>query len=348
MPRRNEFLVLSKSLIIMLALSRGNKKLEKIRVNQTGYWHRVGSKLKKYGSIYWFVLPAAFLALLFGYIPLIFLLAAFKQGYYPAINSPLGELFDTSSYGWSFEQFGKIFGENSEQFFLALGNTLIINLIKIVFIFPIPIFIAICLSEVKSSFFAKLLLIIFCLPNFLSWPTVVGIWQNFFRLQDGVLNNLFGTQTNFFDEDLNLFKFFVIFFDAWKGCGWNSIMFYTAIMSIDKSYYEAAELDGASKVKQIIHLTLPSIFPIIALMFIMNITYILSCGFEEINLLVQWNPYFKEHEMTLDYYLYYVSMRQGADYSFATALGLFNSTISLVFMLVGNKICRKFLHRGLW
>lgn len=329
----------------MLALSKGNQKLEKVRISQTGYWHRVFSKLKKYGSIYWFVLPSAALALLFGYFPLVFLLAAFKEGFYPAAIGIFDALF---SDNWSFVQFTKIFGENSEQFFLALGNTLTINIIKIVFIFPIPIFIAICLSEVKSSFFAKLLLIIFCLPNFLSWPTVIGIWQNFFRLQDGVINNLFGTQINFYDEDLGLFKFFVIFFDAWKCCGWNSIMFYTAIMSIDKSYYEAAELDGASKIKQIIHLTLPSIFPIIALMFIMNITYILGVGFEEINLLVKWNPYFVEHEMTLDYYLYKVSLEEGADHSFATALGLFNSSISLMFMLVGNKICRKFLHRGLW
>ena len=333
-----------------MTLAKGYRKKEAARIRRTGYWHRTWTKLKKYGSIYWFVLPAAVLALFFGYVPLIFLLAAFKANYNPAINSPLAELFVPN---WSMVQFTKIFGENSEAFFLALKNTLVINLIKLVFVFPLPIILAIMLSEVKSQTLAKLFLIIFCLPNFLSWPTVIGIWQNFFRLQNGVLNNLFGTQVNYFSSDLfgeghNLFKFFAIFFDAWKGTGWNCIMYYTAIMSIDKSYYEAAELDGASKVKQIVHLTLPSIFSIIALMFIMNITYILSCGFEEINLLANWNPYFVEHETTLDYYLYYVALRQNGQYAFATALGLFNSTISLVFMLGGNKICRKFLNRGLW
>ena len=333
-----------------MTLSKTQEKLVKVKIKQTSYWHRVWTKLKKYGSIYWFVLPAAFLALLFGYIPLIFLLAAFKANYNPAINSPLAELFVNN---WSLIQFQKIFGESSDAFLLAVKNTLIINLIKLAFIFPIPILLAIMLSEVKSTFLAKLFLIIFCLPNFLSWPTVIGIWQNFFRLQDGVINNIFGTQVNFFNESLlgegqNLFRFFVIFFDGWKGVGWNSIMFYTAIMSIDKSYYEAAELDGASKVQQIAHLTIPSILPIIALMFIMNITYILSCGFEEINLIAQWNPYFIENETTLDYYLYYVALRQNGQYAFATALGLFNSTLSLVFMLTGNAICKKFLHRGLW
>ena len=333
-----------------MTLSKAQQKLARVRIKQTGYWHRVWTKLKKYGSIFWFVLPAAFLALLFGYTPLIFLLAAFKSNYNTAINSPIMALFTND---WSFIQFQKIFGENSGSFFLALRNTLTINIIKLIFIFPIPILLAIMLSEVKSTFLAKLFLIIFCLPNFLSWPTVVGIWQNFFRLQDGVINNIFHTQINFFSESLlgtgtNLFRFFVIFFDAWKGVGWNSIMFYTAIMSIDKSYYEAAELDGANKVQQIAFLTIPSILPIIALMFIMNITYILSCGFEEINLIAQWNPYFIEHETTLDYYLYYVALRQNGQYAFATALGLFNSTLSLIFMLGGNAICKKLLHRGLW
>lgn len=333
----------------MLTLSKNNLRLNKVRINKQGYWHRVGQKLKKYGSIYWFVLPAAFLALLFGYIPLFFLLAAFKE------NVAFGRYGIQAIFmgGWTLDQFAAIFTTNSDQFFRALGNTLVINLAKLIFVFPLPIILAICLSEVKSSFLAKLFLIILCLPNFLSWPTVIGIWQNFFRLQDGVLNNIFGTKINFFDYNLlgpgvNLFRFFAVFFDAWKGVGWNSIMFYTAIMSIDKSYYEAAELEGATKLQQIRHLTLPSIFPIIALMFIMNITYILSCGFEQINLIAEWNPEFITHETTLDYYLYFVSLREAANYSFATALGLFNSTISLVFMLVGNKICRKFLNRGLW
>ena len=333
----------------MLTLSKNNLRLNKVRINKQGYWHRVGQKLKKYGSIYWFVLPAAFLALLFGYIPLFFLLAAFKE------NVAFGRYGIQAIFmgGWTLDQFAAIFTTNSDQFFRALGNTLVINLTKLIFVFPLPIILAICLSEVKSSFLAKLFLIILCLPNFLSWPTVIGIWQNFFRLQDGVLNNIFGTKINFFDYNLlgpgvNLFRFFAVFFDAWKGVGWNSIMFYTAIMSIDKSYYEAAELEGATKLQQIRHLTLPSIFPIIALMFIMNITYILSCGFEQINLIAEWNPEFITHETTLDYYLYFVSLREAGNYSFATALGLFNSTISLVFMLVGNKICRQFLNRGLW
>ena len=247
------------------------------------------------------------------------------------------------------------------MFLLAISNTLIINAINLVLVFPFSILLAIMLSEVKSTFTSKLILIILCLPNFLSWPTVIGIWNNLFRDQNGVINNLlmniglikepiywFGDNISGIDG-FNLFKFFAIVMNAWKGSGWNSIMFYTAIMSIDKSYYEASEIDGCNKVKQIWYLTLPSILPIIALMFIMNITYILSSGFEEINLLANISdPNLKERMKTLDVYLYEVALGAGADMSFATALGIFNSTVSLIFMLGGNAISKKLLHRGLW
>jgi putative aldouronate transport system permease protein len=333
-------------------------KIKKINLKKSNYFHRVRIKIKKYASIAWFILPAMFFAILFGYLPLIFILAAFKSDFNLALNSPLMELFRNN---WSLEQFVKIFGENGEYFLTAVSNTLIINVVKILLVFPFTILLAIMLSEVKSTTASKLILIILCLPNFLSWPTVIGIWNNLFRDQNGVINNIlmnmglisspiywFGDSV-FGIEGFNLFKGFAIVMDAWKGSGWNSIMFYTAIMSIDKSYYEAAELDGASTGKQIRYLTIPSIFPIIALMFIMNITYILSSGFEEINLLANISdPNLKESMKTLDVYLYEVALGAGADMSFATALGIFNSTISLMFMLFGNAISKKMLHRGLW
>lgn len=342
----------------MSTLALRKRKIKKINTKKTSYFHRVKVKIKKYASIFWFIFPAFFLALLFGYIPLIFILAAFKTEFNLALNSPLTELFRNN---WSFIQFTKIFGENGPQFGLAVANTLIINVIKLLLVFPFSILLAIMLSEVKSTFASKLILIILCLPNFLSWPTVIGIWNNLFRDQNGVINNIlmnmgmikepiywFGDNVGGI-EGFNLFKFFAISMDAWKGSGWNSIMFYTAIMSIDKSYYEAAEIDGANKLQQIRYLTVPSIFPIIALMFIMNITYILSSGFEQINLLANISdPNLKESMKTLDVYLYEVALGAGADMSFATALGIFNSTISLIFMLAGNAISKKFLHRGLW
>lgn len=336
----------------------GNKKRKKLNSSSLNYFHRVGVKIKKYASIFWFILPAMILAFLFGYVPLIFILAAFKSDFILAINSPLVELFRNN---WSFVQFTKLFGDNSDQFLLALSNTLIINVIKICLVFPFSILLAIMLSEVKSTFASKLILIILCLPNFLSWPTVIGIWNNLFRDQNGVINNLLMSMglikepIFWFGDNIggiagfNLFKFFAILMDAWKGSGWNSIMIYTAIMSIDKSYYEASEIDGCNKVKQVWYLTLPSIFPIIALMFIMNIIYILSSGFEQINLLAQISdPSLKERMKTLDVYLYEVALGAGADMSFATALGIFNSSISLILMLAGNQIAKKFLHRGLW
>lgn len=325
------------------------RRIKKIEVKKASYWYRTKQKIIKYKSIFWFLIPAAFLTILFGYLPLIGVLIAFKEDFTLAINSPLTELFRDN---WSFLQFQKIFQDAG--FLSALGNTLSINAVKIFIVFPFTILLAIMLSEIKSTTMAKLILIILCLPNFLSWPVVIGIWKNFFQEIDGVVNNvlmgmnLIDKPVFWFGEE-GLFKPFVIIIDMWKGCGWNSIMFYTAIMSIDKSYYEAATVDGCNKAQQIWHLTIPSIIPIISLMFIMNITYILSSGFEEVNALLQISdPALRESMKTLDVYLYETALAEGSDQAFATALGIFNSTVALVFMLSGNKICKKLLHRGLW
>jgi len=226
-----------------------NVSIRKIDLHKSSYWSRVGSKIKKYKSIFWFLFPAAFLALLFGYLPLIGILIAFKGDFTLAINSPIDELFRDN---WTLAQFQKIFQDVG--FSTALANTLTINIIKLLLVFPFTIVLAIMLSEVKSTFLSKLILIILCLPNFLSWPVVIGIWENFFKEVDGVVNNVL-LSMNIIDSPIYwfgkeaLFKPFVIIIDMWKGTGWNSIMFYTAIMSIDKSYYEAATLDGCSKFK---------------------------------------------------------------------------------------------------
>lgn len=330
-------------------MSSKEYSVKKINLNKTKYWTRVAIKLRKYKTILWFIVPAATLAFLLGYLPLIGILIAFKSDFTLAINSVIDEIFRDN---WTLEQFSKIFEDAG--FTTALFNTLTINVVKIVLVFPFTIILAIMLSEVKSTFLSKLILIMLCLPNFLSWPVVIGIWENFFQEVDGVVNNILLTM-NVIDSPVYwfgsevLFKPFVIIIDMWKGCGWNSIMFYAAIMSIDKSYYEAATLDGCSKFKQIIHLTIPSIIPIIALMFIMNITYILSSGFEEVQLLLEISdPSLRTAMKTLDVYLYETALGEGADQAFGTALGIFNSTVSLIFMLAGNKLCRKFLHKGLW
>lgn len=305
-------------------------------------------KLKKYRSILWFLLPAVGFAIFFGYFPMLGVLFAFKDNStFDLIHySVLGAFLNSR---WTFDNFSAIW--SNSDFILSLQNTLIISSLKIVFCFPISLIVALALSELKSQNVARLILIVLCLPNFLSWSIVSGIWSNFLSDQGGLLN-VFLVKIGVLDKEFWFFgsnawfKPLVVLLAGWKDSGWNSILFYAAIMSIDKSYFEAAEIDGASKTRRMWSLTLPAIMPIIALTLIMDLTYILSAGFEEVYTLMTSETRYTQE--TLDTYLYDISILNRSNTPFATALGVFNGVVSLVFMLTGNKICKKWLGKGLW
>lgn len=226
-----------------------------------------------------------------------------------------------------------------------------ISLLKIVICTPLALITALALSEIKNQNVAKLILIIICLPNFLSWSIVAGIFNNFLSDQGGLLN-VFLVKIGVLKEEYWFlgsnawFKPLVILLSGWKDTGWNSILYYAAIMSIDKSYYEAATIEGASKTKMTFSLTIPEIMPIIALCFIMSLTYLLSAGFEEVKALMTSETTYTQE--TLDTYLYQISITNRDNTPFATALGVFNGVVSLVFMVSGNAICKRFLGKGLW
>lgn len=206
-----------------------------------------------------------------------------------------------------------------------MGNTLVISLIKLALCFPFSIFIAIQLSELKNAALSKLILIIICLPNFLSWAVVIGLWNGLMDVQGGAVNHLLVT-LGIIDDNYALmaqnswFKAMVIFLSAWKGAGWGSIMFYAAIMSIDKTYYESATIEGANKLQKIWYLTIPSILPTIALMLVMNISGIMDAGFEQVYTMMQANSEFEETQIILGTYLYNISVVNRTNIPFATAL----------------------------
>lgn len=308
----------------------------------------LGYKFHKYRAIAWFVLPAFGFAFFFGYIPMAGVLFAFKDNatFDLAHYSVLGAFLHSS---WTLSNFTSIW--SNDTFILSIQNTLTISCLKIVFCFPLAFLVALALSELKSQNVARIILIILCLPNFLSWSIVAGIWNNFLSDQGGLLN-VFLTRIGVLDKEFwflgsnNWFKPLVIILAGWKESGWNSILFYAAIMSIDKTYYEAAMIEGASKVRRTWSLTIPEIMPIIALTLIMDLTYILNAGFEEVYTLMTSET--KYTQTTLDTYLYDISILNRSNTPFATALGVFNGIVSLVFMLSGNAICKRLLGKGLW
>lgn len=314
-----------------------------------GYWAEQWHRTKKHRHVLWFLIPAAFFTLFFSYVPMLGVLFSFKG---PSFDLTKADVLYNITHGeWTFQNYLDIFVD--ESFYTSVANTLIINGIKLVLCFPLSIFIAVQLSELRSSFMSKLILIVICLPNFLSWAIVIGIWNGLLDAQGGVLNELLvsigAIDNNFAPMASNAwFKPMAIFLSAWKGAGWGSIMFYAAIMSIDKSYYESATLEGANTLQKMWYLTLPSIMGTIALMLVMNISGILGAGLEQIYTMMQNNSEFFDSQIVLDTYLYDISVVNRTNIPFATALGVFNGLIGLLFMLVGNFITTKTMKRSLW
>lgn len=307
-----------------------------------GYWKKQGKRIKKHYRILPFLIPAALFTLIFSYIPMLGVAFAFKDGF----NLTRGDvMWNLSHYGWTFRNFVDIFYDDS--FLRAVGNTLIINVLKLAICFPLSIILALQLAELKNQGLAKVILIIVCIPNFLSWVIVIGIWQGFLHPDTGFLGKILFPDRVVMGEDA-LFKFFVVALNIWKSVGWGSIIYYAAITSIDKSYYEAATIDGANKLQKAWKLTLPAIMPTIALMLVLQFSGMMAAGFEQIYTMMQINPDLIESQITLDTYLYEISVVNRTNIPFATALGVFNGLIALILMLVGNKITTKTLHRSLW
>ncbi len=307
---------------------------------QLGFWRDQGKRAKKYWKLLLFIIPAALFTLVFSYIPMLGVLFAFKG---PEFDLTKADVMWNLTHGsWTLTNFTHIFSDPSVG--KAIANTLIINVIRLFLCFPLSILIAVMLSELKQQWLAKTVLIIITIPNFLSWAIVIGIWSGFLDPDFGILGKI----TGHIMADPNWFKPLVVFLSAWKGAGWGCILFYSAIMAIDKTYYESATLEGANKLQKMWYLTIPSILPTIALMLVLNISGMMAVGFEQVWTMMKVSSDLFDSQMTLDTYLYNISIIHQEDIPYATALGVANGLIALILMLVGNAITTKTLKRGLW
>lgn len=314
---------------------------QKRKPQKNGKGSELRRRFKKHFSLLWFVVPAFVISFIFSYIPMLGILFAFKDG--SQFNLTTGDvMYNLTHGGWTVVNFIEIF--SNPDFLLSIGNTLIINVFRLILCFPFSIIIAIQLSELKSQALAKVILIIISIPNFLSWAIVVGIWAGLFDADFGFLGQMMG---NLMAKE-SWFKPLVVALSAWKSAGWGCILYYSAIASIDKTYYESATLEGANKIQKIWYLTIPSILPTIALTLVLNISGMLATGFEQIWTMMQINSETTLTQITLDTYIYRISIVERGNLPFATALGVFNGAIGLALMLIGNYITTKTMKRGLW
>lgn len=302
---------------------------------------KVGVYLKRYWQLYVLLaLPLLYL-LIFKYAPMIYIQIAFKK--YSIVES-VWKMPLAANHG--FEYFIKAF--KSKDFILALRNTLSLNLLDLVVGFPAPIIFALVLNELCFKRFKKVVQTIAYMPHFLSWVIVYSLALQLFAPGDGLVNMLIekmGGQSVPFLNDPGHWVATYIGVGVWQSFGWNSIVYLAAIAGINQELYEAASVDGAGRFRKMWHITLPGIKPTIVVLLIMNLGNILGSGFDRPfafrnNLVVQVCD-------VISTYVYRTGIK-GLQFSLTTAVGLFQSVVGVIFLLVANWLSRRLGERGIW
>lgn len=302
-------------------------------VPQNHSWLAFIRTLWKYRQLYWMLLPGLVTLLIFAYGPMPGLVVAFKD--YSLSKGII------ASPWVGFAHFERLF--TSSDFYLLLRNTLSISLLYLIFTFPAPILLALLLHEVTSTFLQRFFQSAFFLPHFFSWTVVVSLTYMMLSSESGLINKLImtygGTKTPFM---LNPDYFYTILVSQalWKDIGYNSIVYFAAIAAISPHLYEAARVDGANKSQEIRHITLPGILPTIVIIFIWSMTTILTVNFEQIQPML--NPLVMSVGDVIDTYAVRNGIQGAGNFSYATAIGLFQSVIGFAMVLAANWSIKRF------
>lgn len=236
----------------------------------------------------------------------------------------------------------------SPDFWKIIKNTLIISFYHIIFGFPAPIILALLFNELRFSLFKKIAQTISYLPHFLSWIVIGGILITLLSPNSGVVNYIIqwlGFDPIYFLGSEKYFRFTLVVSGIWKEIGWGTIIYLAALASIDSQMYEAAVLDGANRWKQTLHITIPSILPVIAILLILRVGSVLDAGFDQI--LTLYSPAVYGVADTLDTYVYRIGL-QNFQFSLTTAVGLFKNVVGLILVLFANFVTKKMGQEGLY
>lgn len=307
------------------------------RNNSSEKRERLSVYLRKNYEYYVLLIPALVLIILFQYVPMYGLTIAFKDfNIFRGIQA-------SPWVGW--QHFRTVFSDY--RFYQVLSNTLLISFYKLIFLFPLPIILALMLNEIRSVVFKRIIQTVVYLPHFLSWVIVSGLFIAILGT-DGIVNQLIApfVQTPIrFLMDRSFFRSVLVATEGWKTIGWSTIVYLAAITAIDPQLYEAAIVDGANRFKQTIYITLPGISATIILLLILRLGNILEAGFTQI--LVMYNPTVYPVADIIGTYVYRVGLGQ-MNFSYGTAVGLFNSVVAFIMIISGNAISKRFLGRSIW
>lgn len=289
-------------------------------------------------DMYLLLIPGLFFLILFKYVPMYGIIIAFQD--YNVFDGILG------SKWVGLQQFDKLF--HYADFYNVFKNTLLISVYKLVALFPVPILIALILNEIRHLLFKRSIQTVIYLPHFLSWVIIGGLFTNILSPNTGIVNAIIeaaGGEPIAFLMDNNWFRSILVISQGWKEAGWGAIVYIAAIAGIDQEQYEAARIDGAGRIKQIIHITIPGITSTIVLMLILRLGGLLEAGTEQI--FIMYNPVVYETVDVIGTYVYRLGLGK-MEYSFSTAVGLFNSVVGFILILSGNFISKKIVEKSIW
>lgn len=288
-------------------------------------------------QLYIFLLPAIIYFTIFHYIPMYGVQIAFKDFFATEgiIGSP-----------WiGFDHFERFF--NSYFFWRLLKNTIILNAYQLI-LFPLPIILALSLNEIRNSTTKKWAQTLTYAPHFISVVVVVGMLIAFLDPITGLVNHIIvslGGSSISFMESPKWFRHIYIWSGEWQSLGWASIIYLAALAGVNPELHEAARVDGATRFQRIIYINIPMILPTVVILFILNVGKFMTIGFEKV--LLMQNSLNAETSDIIQTFVYQVGLLEG-DYSFAAAIGLFDSVINIILLITVNQIARKTSENSLW
>lgn len=288
--------------------------------------------LKREMPLHIMLIPAVVFVLVYSYGPMLGSVIAFQN------FSPAKGIFSSEWIGW--DNFNRLF--SLLNFKQVLLNTISISLQKMVWGIVIPVIFAILLNEVSNKIFKKMFQTLIYVPNFLSWIILAGIMTDILSPSGGIVNQIlshFGIEPIFFLGDPKYFQGTIIVTDIWQRFGFGTVVYLASLTGIDATLYESAEMDGANRWQQTLHITLPGLKPIIVLMTILSMGSVLNAGFDQI--FNMYSPQVYETGDILDTLIYRLGMEQ-AQFALATAAGLFKSAISFVLVVTSYYLADRY------
>lgn len=289
--------------------------------------------------LYLMTLPGIIFMILFRYLPMGGLIIAFKN--YSIRKGIWGS-------AWvGLENFRFIFTKNPD-FFNIVRNTLQINILELFFAFPFSIVLALFINEVRAKKLKKFIQSTVYLPYFVSWVVFAGIVIQFLSPDTGIVNKIiqiFGGQSIPFMQEEKYFKAIVVLSDIWKGAGWGTIMYLSALTGIDQEIYDASKIDGASRWQTMWYISIPGISDTIVVLLLLRIGAMMDVGFEQIYVLCK--PILYSVGDVISTYVYRIGIGN-AQFSMTAAIGLFQSVVGLILIIICNSICKKLFSKSLW